>query len=242
MPEATASSTPYWMIGLSTSGSISFGCALVAGQEARAEAGGGEDGLADDERHAPDRSRGLGRRREYTMEAEVSMLDPALRPRPHRRGPHRAAATAASTPTRALEELATLETGAAPADPRARGAEARAEHVGRRGRARQAPGARHRRRSRRRTARAAQQIKQLGVAARRDRAPAEPRAARRCRTCRTRACRSGKSAADNVGGAPRRRAARVRLRAAGRTGISAPRSASSTSSARRACPARASRC
>src|SRR5262249_49401369 len=31
-PEATASSTTYWMIGLSTSGSISFGCALVAGR------------------------------------------------------------------------------------------------------------------------------------------------------------------------------------------------------------------
>src|SRR5689334_20857167 len=33
MPDATASSTPYWMIGLSTSGSISFGCALVAGRK-----------------------------------------------------------------------------------------------------------------------------------------------------------------------------------------------------------------
>src|SRR5207342_2476057 len=33
MPEATASSTPYWMIGLSTSGSISLGCALVAGKK-----------------------------------------------------------------------------------------------------------------------------------------------------------------------------------------------------------------
>src|SRR5688500_12773674 len=31
-PAATASSTPYWMIGLSTSGSISLGCALVAGR------------------------------------------------------------------------------------------------------------------------------------------------------------------------------------------------------------------
>src|SRR5512146_2939725 len=31
-PEAMASSTPYWMIGLSTRGSISFGCALVAGR------------------------------------------------------------------------------------------------------------------------------------------------------------------------------------------------------------------
>src|SRR5712691_4173464 len=32
-PDATASSTPYWMIGLSTSGSISLGCALVAGRK-----------------------------------------------------------------------------------------------------------------------------------------------------------------------------------------------------------------
>src|ERR687887_1765127 len=31
-PDASASSTPYWMIGLSTSGSISFGCAFVAGR------------------------------------------------------------------------------------------------------------------------------------------------------------------------------------------------------------------
>src|SRR3954470_8710873 len=33
IPAATASSTAYWMIGLSTSGSISFGCALVAGRK-----------------------------------------------------------------------------------------------------------------------------------------------------------------------------------------------------------------
>src|SRR3954462_14839152 len=32
-PDATASSTPYWIIGLSTSGSISFGCAFVAGRK-----------------------------------------------------------------------------------------------------------------------------------------------------------------------------------------------------------------
>src|ERR1700758_525220 len=31
-PEATASSTTYWMVGLSTSGSISLGWALVAGR------------------------------------------------------------------------------------------------------------------------------------------------------------------------------------------------------------------
>src|SRR5437773_1226092 len=32
MPAALASSTPYWMIGLSTSGSISLGCAFVTGR------------------------------------------------------------------------------------------------------------------------------------------------------------------------------------------------------------------
>src|ERR1700730_17526965 len=33
IPLAMASSTPYWMVGLSTSGSISFGCALVTGRK-----------------------------------------------------------------------------------------------------------------------------------------------------------------------------------------------------------------
>src|SRR2546429_661153 len=32
MPDAIASSTPYWIVGLSKSGSISFGCALVTGR------------------------------------------------------------------------------------------------------------------------------------------------------------------------------------------------------------------
>src|SRR5436309_14056589 len=32
-PEPTAASTPYWIIGLSTTGSISFGCAFVAGRK-----------------------------------------------------------------------------------------------------------------------------------------------------------------------------------------------------------------
>jgi hypothetical protein len=33
IPDAIASSMPYWMSGLSTSGSISFGIALVAGRK-----------------------------------------------------------------------------------------------------------------------------------------------------------------------------------------------------------------
>src|ERR1700681_4712028 len=32
IPLAIASSTPYWIVGLSTSGSISLGCALVTGR------------------------------------------------------------------------------------------------------------------------------------------------------------------------------------------------------------------
>src|SRR5712664_2896665 len=32
IPLAIASSTPYWMVGLSTRGSISLGCALVTGR------------------------------------------------------------------------------------------------------------------------------------------------------------------------------------------------------------------
>ena len=33
MPEPTASSTTYWMVGVSTIGSISLGCDLVAGRK-----------------------------------------------------------------------------------------------------------------------------------------------------------------------------------------------------------------
>src|SRR5690242_19153092 len=33
IPLAIASSTPYWIVGLSTRGSISFGCALVTGRK-----------------------------------------------------------------------------------------------------------------------------------------------------------------------------------------------------------------
>src|SRR3990172_3822248 len=44
-PEATASSTPYWMIGLSTSGSISFGWGLVGGGKRGPRAGTGEEGF-----------------------------------------------------------------------------------------------------------------------------------------------------------------------------------------------------
>src|SRR5258706_5402131 len=44
-PDATASSTPYWIIGLSTSGSISFGCAFVAGRHRVPSPAAGESPL-----------------------------------------------------------------------------------------------------------------------------------------------------------------------------------------------------
>jgi len=44
-PEAMASSTPYWMIGLSTSGSISLGWALVAGRKRVPRPAAGNTGL-----------------------------------------------------------------------------------------------------------------------------------------------------------------------------------------------------
>src|SRR5215210_4458539 len=75
IPEATASSTPYWMIGLSTSGSISFGCALVAGRNRVPRPAAGKTAL---------RTRELTRSivaelvREYTMGGQVTMLDPAF--------------------------------------------------------------------------------------------------------------------------------------------------------------------
>src|SRR2546423_58088 len=43
-PEATASSTTYWIVGLSTSGSISFGCAFVAGRKRVPRREGGDEG------------------------------------------------------------------------------------------------------------------------------------------------------------------------------------------------------
>ena len=45
MPAPTASSTTYWMAGLSTRASISLGWRLGGRQEPGAEAGGGDDCL-----------------------------------------------------------------------------------------------------------------------------------------------------------------------------------------------------
>jgi hypothetical protein len=46
MPAAYASSTAYWINGLSTTGSISFGWALVAGKKRVPKTGNRKDGLA----------------------------------------------------------------------------------------------------------------------------------------------------------------------------------------------------
>src|SRR3954452_6548731 len=63
MPEATASSTAYWMTGLSTSGSISLGCAFVAGRNRVPQPAGGETALRT--RITP-HCGGIGRLAKYT--------------------------------------------------------------------------------------------------------------------------------------------------------------------------------
>src|SRR5262245_58982115 len=69
-PEETASSTTYWMIGLSTSGSISFGCALVAGRKRVPRPAAGNTALRTRGRTNSDRSTG------YTRAPFTPMLDP----------------------------------------------------------------------------------------------------------------------------------------------------------------------
>ena len=120
-------------------------------------------------------------------------------------------------PTAELEQLATLEAQPAPADPGDRGPQARAEHRGRRGRARQAAGAGRSAPVRGQQARAASRSsssRSSSTAIEHQRTtllltlPNLPHAS----------VPVGQSAADNVGSAPLRRAARVRLRAEGALG------------------------
>src|SRR6185436_14878034 len=109
-PEATASSITYWMIGLSTSGSISLGCALVAGRKRVPSPAAGKTALRTRE--------GIARHRSRTPEtlqrgryngARGHMLDPgfvkdnlpAVRTGLRNRG---------LDPDKILEELSTLET------------------------------------------------------------------------------------------------------------------------------------
>src|SRR5215470_6221273 len=60
-PELTASSTTYWMVGLSTRGSISLGCALVAGRNRVPSPAAGNTALRTfmSGRPSPSRRRGL---------------------------------------------------------------------------------------------------------------------------------------------------------------------------------------
>src|ERR1700756_3966004 len=59
-PAARASSTPYWIMGLSTSGSISLGCALVAGRNRVPRPAAGKTALRTIW-GTPNRNRGLDR-------------------------------------------------------------------------------------------------------------------------------------------------------------------------------------
>src|ERR671919_229846 len=61
-PDASASSTPYWMVGLSTSGSISLGWALVAGRNRVPRPAAGKTALRTDELRARLETRGGGTR------------------------------------------------------------------------------------------------------------------------------------------------------------------------------------
>ena len=207
-------------------------------QEPGAEAGGGEDGFADDWSPRAHRSRGLrgGANIEWTR---GSMLDPAF-VRDHIEEVRAGLRNRGLDADKALEEIATLETARRRLIPGARGAEAGAEHVGRRGRARQAAGRGRDAASRRPTARArsrssSSSVQLDSVEHQRDKAllmlPNLPHAS----------VPVGKSAADNVEvrrhGEPR--AFDFEPQAA--LGPRRRRSASSTSSGRRGCRGRALR-
>src|ERR1700686_2850242 len=97
-PEAMASSTPYWMMGLSTSGSISFGCALVAGRKRVPRPAAGNTAL-----------RTGGTRNRNEQRGRGSMLDPAY-VRDHIDEVRQGLRPRGLDPDKALEGIATLET------------------------------------------------------------------------------------------------------------------------------------
>ena len=110
MPEATASSTPYWMIGLSTSGSISLGCALVAGRNRVPRPAAGKTALRTTSCHAGivAEDSAADANIEWIAEVACSILR-SYATTSRRCGP--ASRTAASIDVdKALEEIATLET------------------------------------------------------------------------------------------------------------------------------------
>src|ERR1700693_597107 len=77
MPAATASSTPYWMIGLSTSGSISLGCALVAGRKRVPRAAAGKTALRTIDIPAIVTEQSAAARM-YNLDEDCSMIDPTF--------------------------------------------------------------------------------------------------------------------------------------------------------------------
>src|SRR5438067_8035763 len=103
-PAATASSTPYWMIGLSTSGSISLGCALVAGRNRVPRPAAGKTALRTTD-GTSDRSRGIAR----DANTMGVVLDPAY-VRDHVDEVRTGLRNRGLDPDKDLEEIATLET------------------------------------------------------------------------------------------------------------------------------------
>jgi seryl-tRNA synthetase len=106
--DATASSTPYWMIGLSTRGSISFGCALVAGRNRVPRPRAGKDDFATrliSRRHS---TLGAGGGRWRAVAYNFTMLDP-LTYAITRKKSSAGCRTAAGTLETELEQLSTLE-------------------------------------------------------------------------------------------------------------------------------------
>ena len=205
-----------------------LGLRLGGGQEAGAEAGGGEDGFANGQARAIV----ADRQPVPMMRAEASMLDPDLHPRSHRRTSVQACATAASIPTRRSKRSRRSRPRGAGMIPELEGLKRAAERVGRRDRARQAAGAGHGADPGGRTARARSRSSSSSVQLDSIEHQRDGGAARRCRTCRTRACRSARARQTTSRcGVTASRARSTSSRR--RTGISDRRSASSTSSAAR---------
>src|ERR1700687_4008680 len=108
VPEATASSTPYWMIGLSTSGSISLGWALVAGRTRVPRPATGNTALRTMDATLTIVAEARPAR-EYTMKAEAPVLDSNYI-RDHVEAVRTGLRNRGLDLDKALEQIATLET------------------------------------------------------------------------------------------------------------------------------------
>src|SRR5713226_4633281 len=106
-PEATASSTTYWIIGLSTSGSISLGCALVAGRNRVPRPAAGKTALRITEVTRACYQSRLGADISRTIESD--MLDPSYI-RDHPDEVRAGLKNRGLDPDKALEAILTLET------------------------------------------------------------------------------------------------------------------------------------